>query len=142
MTQITQDVERTLIVPLALRDMAQAWCSLLAGEAAEGMFSRECAPASTPTVSTAAIAAGPISVTFADLLPCTSYTTDANGESVATTRPGDVATVVALAASKGLPLSTEQVAGMFAAIYVTDENPYSALARLDLVLTITAQEEI
>ena len=72
------------------------------------------------------ISSGPIANEFGDLLPLTSF----DEEGAPTTRPGDVATVEAIADQAGITLPAGTIAALFAAIDVTEQEPFTAMARL------------
>lgn len=118
---------RTFIVPAAVVGMARAMCEGLAGSAGAGMFITELsATGSAP--ATHFVSSGPISDDMAALLPLT--TVDAEGN--VTTAPGDPAYVVELAAQAGITVTVEQVAGLLAAVDVSEQAPFAAMERLGL----------
>ena len=118
---------RTFIVPAAVVDMARAMCVGLAGPAGDGMFTTELsATGSAP--ATHFVSSGPISDEMAALLPLTTVNPDGS----TTTAPGDPAYVVELAAQAGITVTVEQVAGLLAAVDVSDQEGFAALTRLGL----------
>ena len=118
---------RTFIVPAAVVDMARAMCVGLAGPAGDGMFiTALSATGSAP--STHFVSSGPISDDMAALLPLTTVNPDGS----TTTAPGDPAYVVELAAQAGITVTVEQVAGLLAAVDVSDQAPFAAMERLGL----------
>ena len=122
---------RTFIVPAAVVGMARAMCEGLAGAAGAGMFITELsATGSAP--ATHFVSSGPISDDMAALLPLTTVTQDADGNAIVSTAPGDPAYVVELAAQAGITVTVEQVAGLLAAVDVSDQEGFAALARLGL----------
>ena len=124
---------RTFIVPAAVVDMARAMCVGLAGPAGDGMFTTELsATGSAP--ATHFVSSGPISDEMAALLPLTTVTQDADGNAIVSTAPGDPAYVVELAAQAGITVTVEQVAGLLAAVDVSEQAPFEAMARLGLKL--------
>ena len=111
-------VQRCLVVPAPFAPLARALCDGLApGGAGAGMLATPAS--STGTLpATHFIAQGMIEDTFAYLLPlCTS--------------PGQPETIVTLA---GGAVTLAQVNALLAAIDVSDEDPFTALARLGLKL--------
>ena len=75
------------------------------------------------------INAGPVGADFCALLPLTAFDTDGS----ASTRPGQPAVVVTLAAEVGIVVTLEQITDMLAAVQVTEESWQAALARRALV---------
>ena len=124
---MTTYVNRCLIVPAAYAPLARALCDGLApGGAGAGMLA-------TPVSITGAlpathfIAQGMIEDAFAALLPLTAFDDEGN----ATTAPGQPETIVALA--KGA-VTLAQAKALLAAIDVTEQEPFAALARKGLKL--------
>lgn len=123
---MSQYTHRTIIVPAAFQQLAQGLCAAAAeGDAGKGMFTTGLSETGTEP-ATHYISSGPIAAEFGDLLPLTSF--DAEGEP--TTRPGDVATVEAIADQAGITLPAGTIAALFAAIDVTELDPWAAMARL------------
>ena len=121
---------RTIIVPAAFQQLAQGLCAAAAeGDAGAGMFTTGLS-ADGALPATHYISSGPIAAEFGDLLPLTSF--DEEGQS--TTRPGDVATVEAIADQAGITLPAGAIAALFDAIEVTAQEPFTAMARLGLSL--------
>ena len=80
------------------------------------------------------ISAGAISDEMAALLPCKSITTDAQGNQQTTTTPGMPEAVPALAAKAGITATKTQINALYAAIDVSDQEPFAAMERLGLKL--------
>ena len=118
---------RTFIVPAAVVDMARAMCVGLAGPAGDGMFTTELS-ATGASPATHFVSSGPISDEMAALLPLTTVNPDGS----TTTAPGDPAYVVELAAQAGITVTVEQVAGLLAAVDVSEQAPFAAMERLGL----------
>jgi len=118
---------RTFIVHAAVVDMASAMCVGLAGEAGDNMFTTELS-ATGEAPATHYISSGLISDEMAALLPLTTV----NPDGTVTTEPGDPAYVVELAAQAGITVTVEQVAGLLAAVDVSEQEPFAAMARLGL----------
>lgn len=117
---------RTIIVPAAFQPLAQGLCEAAAeGDAGKGMFTTGLSPDGTEP-ATHYISSGPIATEFGDLLPLTTF----DEEGAPTTRPGAVATVEAIAAQAGIDLPAGTIAALFAAIDVTEQEPFAAMARL------------
>lgn len=120
-------VERCMIVPSAYAPMARALCEGVApGQSGDGMFTRGLS-ATGNAPATHFISSGPLGDDFAALLPLKSF--DADG--IATTIPGQPETIVALAAGA---VTLAQVNALLAAVDVTQQDPYGAMARMDLQL--------
>ena len=125
---------RTIIVPASFQQLAQGLCEAAAeGDAGKGMFTTPLSPDGTEP-ATHYISSGPIATEFGDLLPLTTVTRAVNEEgetsTTETTRPGDVATVEAIADQAGINLPAGTIAALFAAIDVTEQEPFTAMARL------------
>lgn len=120
---------RTMIVSAAVVEAARAACAGLAGTGGSGMFQTACSPTGS-FPATHYISSGHIEDTFANLLPLTSV--DAEGD--VSTRPGDATTTATLAAQQGLPFTAVQIAGLYAAVDVSEQAAEAALRRLGLML--------
>ena len=125
---------RTIIVPAAFQQLAQALCEAAAeGDAGKGMFTTGLS-ATGALPATHYISSGYIFDDFAALLPLTTVTQTVNDEGEASTteatRPGNVAFVEGLAAQAGITLPAGTIAALFAAIAVTEQEPFAAMARL------------
>ena len=118
---------RTFIVPAAVVDMARAMCVGLSGPAGDGMFTTALS-ATGEAPATHYVSSGLISDEMAALLPLTTV----NADGSTTTAPGDPAYVVELAAQAGITVTVEQVAGLLAAVDVSDQEGFAALTRLGL----------
>lgn len=129
---------RTLIVPSDYQSFASTLASTLGGLAGEDMFitglsaSGE-APA-TNYVSTGCIGAG-----LAELLPLDTYTTEidpvtAQPVVIHTHKDGNPVKVTELALEAGLEVTVEQVTDLFNAADITEQEPFTAFARLGLQL--------
>lgn len=132
---MSEYTHRTIIVPAAFQQLAQALCEAAAeGDAGAGMFTTGLS-ATGALPATHYISSGPIAAEFGDLLPLTSF----DEEGVPTTRPGDVATVEAIAAQAGIDLPAGTIAALFAAIDVTEQEPFTAMARLGVQIAQVPQ---
>jgi hypothetical protein len=78
------------------------------------------------------VSSGPISDEMAALLPCKSVTVDTEGQQTITTTPGHPELVPALAAKAGITVTRAQIDALYAAIDVSDQEPFIAMARLGL----------
>lgn len=124
---------RTIIVPAAFQQLAQALCEAAAeGDAGAGMFTTGLsATGSLP--ATHYISSGPIYESLADLLPLTTVAYEED-DAAETTRPGNVPVVEGLAAQAGITLPPGTIAALFDAIDVTELGPWDAIARMQLVI--------
>lgn len=124
---------RTIIVPAAFQQLAQALCEAAAeGDAGAGRFTTGLsATGSLP--ATHYISSGPIYQSFAGLLPLTTLAYEEN-DAAETTRPGNVPVVEGLAAQAGITLPPGAIAALFYAIDVTELGPWAAMARLGLAM--------
>ena len=126
---------RVIIVPAAFQQLAQGLCEAAAeGDAGKGMFTTGLS-ATGELPATHYISSGPIANEFGDLLPLTSF----DEEGAPTTRPGDVATVEAIADQAGITLPAGTIAALFAAIDVTEQEPFTAMSRLGVQIVQVAE---
>ena len=126
---------RTIIVPAAFQQLAQGLCEAAAeGDAGAGMFTTGLSADGTEPASHY-ISSGPIAAEFGDLLPLTTF----DEEAQSTTRPGDVATVEAIADQAGITLPAGAIAALFDAIDVTELDPWAAMARLGMQIAQAPQ---
>ena len=130
-------VDRCIIIPASAQAKAQALCAGLAGPAGAGMFITGLS-ASGNAPATHYISAGPISSDMAALLPCKSVTTDAQGNQQITTTPGHPELVPAIADKAGITVTRAQIDALYAAIDVSDQEPFAALDRLGFKLVQTS----
>ena len=125
---MSQYTHRTIIVPAQFQQLAQGLCAVATeGDAGAGMFTTGLSETGTEP-ATHYISSGPIATEFGYLLPLTTF----DEEGAPTTRPGDVATVEAIADQAGITLPAGTIAALFAAIEVTEQEPFTAMARTGL----------
>lgn len=122
---------RTIIIPASVQPNARALCKGLAGIAGDGMFTTGLS-ATGKTPATHYISSGPISTEMAALLPCKTVTQDADGKDIITTAPGMPEAVPALATKAGISTTKTKITALYAAIDVSDQPPFEAMARLGL----------
>ena len=122
---------RTIIIPASVQPNARALCKGLAGVAGDGMFVVGLS-ATGKAPATHYISSGPISHDMAALLPCTTVTKDAEGKDVVTTAPGRPDAVPALAAKAKISTTKTKITALYAAIDVSAQPPFEAMARLGL----------
>lgn len=120
-------VHRCLIVPAKQVNLARMLCETLAGPGGSGMFT-------TPLSSTGAepathfISSGAIEEPFAQLLPLAEFPAD--GEPVI--YPGQPELIAQMATAQGMAVTPDQVQKLLAASDVTEQEAFTALARLGL----------
>ena len=124
---MTEWTYRALVVPDAQVTYARALTAAVAGPAGAGMFTAPLSPTGQEP-ATHWMSAGMIAGNFAALLPLTTYPPDA--EPIHT--PGQPDTVAAIATANGYPTTAEQVQALLAASDVTEQEAFTALARLGL----------
>lgn len=122
---------RCIIIPASVAPNARALCKGLAGAAGDGMFVVGLS-ATGAAPATHYVSSGPISDEMAALLPCKFVTTDADGNQQITATPGMPEAVPALAAKAGITATKAQITALYAAIDVSDQEPFAAMARLGL----------
>ena len=135
---MTQYTHRAMIVPAAFQTLAQGLCEAMAeGDAGKGMFTTGLSP-NGEEHATHYISSGSITTEFADILPLTMVTpsTEIGEPDVITTRPGNVAVVETMAAQAGITLPTGTIAALFAAIDVSEQGPFDAMARCGTLLAL------
>ena len=124
-------LHRTIIVPKAKQALSQSLCAGLSPNGGAGMFIVGLS-ASGNAPATHYISAGPISSDMAALLPCKFVTNDAQGNQQITTTLGHPELVPALATEAGITVTRAQIDALYAAIDVSDQDPFAAMARLGL----------
>ena len=128
---MSEYTHRTIIVPAAFQQLAQALCEAAAeGDAGKGMFTTALSADGTEP-ATHYISSGPIYESLADLLPLTTVAYEEE-DAAETTRPGNVAAVESIAAQAGFTLPPGTIAALFNAIDVTEQEPFTAMARTGL----------
>ena len=130
---------RTIIVPAAFQQLAQGLCEAVAeGDAGKGMFTTGLS-ANGKLPATHYISSGHIEQQFADILPLTTVNQDGEGLPDIHTRPGNVEAVEYMAAQAGVDLPPGAIAALFAAIDVSYQGPFEAMARLGLSIAQEAE---
>lgn len=124
-------IDRTIIIPASAQANAQKLCAGLSPNGGQGMFVVGLS-ASGNAPATHYVSSGPISDEMAALLPCKSVTTDAEGNQQITTTPGMPEAVPALAAKAGITVTLAAIKTLYASIDVSDQEPFAAMARLNL----------
>ena len=122
----------TIILPAAAQALAQSLCVAAAGEAGAGMFTTGLS-ATGEAPATHYISSGAIETQFADILPLSTITTVDEVETVSKTT-GNIEAVIQLAKDAGQTVDAKTIGGLFAALDVSEQPPFVAMARLGLQL--------
>lgn len=120
----------TIILPTAAQALAQGLCVAAAGEAGSGMFTTGLSPTGEAP-ATHFISSGAFESKFADILPVAAITV-VEGVETLTPATGDLNAVLGLAAAAGVPVDLATVEGLFAALDVSEQPPFTAMERLGL----------
>ena len=120
----------TIILPAAAQALAQGLCQAAAGEASAGMFTTGLSPTGEAP-ATHFISSGAVEPKFADILPVAAITV-VEGVETLTPATGDLNAVLGLAAAAGVPVDLATVEGLFAALDVSEQPPFTAMERLGL----------
>ena len=120
----------TIILPAAAQTLAQGLCVAAAGEAGSGMFTTGLSPTGEAP-STHFISSGAIETQFADILPVAAITV-VEGVETLTPATGDLGAVLGLASAAGVSIDLATVEGLFAALDVSEQPPFTAMERLGL----------
>lgn len=123
-------VHRCLIVPAEHAELARVLCATLAGPGGAGMFTTPLSPTGQEPV-THYISSGAIEEPFAQLLPLTEFPADAEP----VIYPGQPDLVTQMATAQGMAVTPEEVQALLAASDVTEQEAFTALARLGLQIT-------
>ena len=122
----------TIILPKAAQPLAQGLCVAAAGEAGAGMFTTGLS-ATGEAPATHFISSGTVESKFADILPLSTITTVDEVETVSKTT-GNIEAVIQLAKDAGQTVDAKTIGGLFAALDVSEQPPFVAMARLGLQL--------
>lgn len=120
----------TIILPAATQALAQGLCVAAAGEAGAGMFTTGLSPTGEAPASHF-ISTGAIETQFADILPVAAITV-VDGVETLTPTAGDLDAVLGLASAAGVSIDLATVEGLFAALDVSEQPPFTAMERLGL----------
>lgn len=123
-------VHRCLIVPAEHVELARVLCATLAGPGGSGMFTTPLSPTGQEP-ATHYISAGAVEEPFAQLLPLTEFPADAEP----VIYPGQPDLVTQMATAQGMAVTPEEVQALLAASDVTEQEAFTALARLGLQIT-------
>jgi len=129
---------RTLIVPSDYQQFASTLASTLGGLSGQDMFTTGLS-ASGQEPATNYVSTGYIGAGLAEILPLDTYTTEIDPQTdqpvvIHTHKDGDPVKVAELAVEAGLEVTVEQVTALFNASDITEQEPFTAFARLGLQL--------
>lgn len=130
---MTPQAFRTMIVPAGQVDLARSICATLAPSGGSAMFSVGLSPDGTAP-ATHYVSTGYIDEPFANLMPLTEWHEIDGAWAAIQLSYGDPAVVANLCAEAGLEVTATQVAQLFAASDVTEQEPFTAFARLGLAM--------
>lgn len=122
----------TIIIPAAAQTLAQGLCVAAAGEAGAGMFATGLS-ATGEAPATHYISSGAVEAKFAAILPLSTITTVDEVEIVSKTT-GNIEAVIQLAKDAGQAVDAKTIGDLFAALDVSEQPPFVAMARLGLQL--------
>ena len=122
---------RTIVIPASVAVNARNLCKGLAPGSGDGMFLTGLS-ATGNAPATHYVSSGTISDEMAALLPCKTVTKDAEGNDVITTAPGMPEAAPDLAAKAKISTTKAKITALYAAIDVSDQPPFVAMARLGL----------
>ena len=118
---------RCLIVPDAHVQFARDLCAAVAGPAGAGMFSAPLSPTGQDP-ATHYISAGAVEEPFAQLLPLIEFPAEAEP----VIYPGQPELIAQMASAQGMAVTPEEVQALLAASDVSEQEAFTALARLGL----------
>ena len=125
------DIFRTLILTAEVTPLAQQIAATLS-PAGSGMWITGLSPSGTAP-ATHYISTGYIGPDFAHMVPSQTYEQDDTGHwQLVSTAPGDPEAVTAACNALGLQVTLEQVGAIFSAADVTEQEPFTAMARMGL----------
>lgn len=125
------DLFRTLIIQAQDAPVSRAIAQGF-GPGGQGMWTTPLS-ADGQEPATHYISSGYIPAEFVSLSPFTTWTMDEDGTwTQADHYPGDAATVFAYASAGGLPITLQDIEGIFARSDVSDQEPFTAMSRMGL----------
>ena len=134
------DIFRTLIVPDSFVSLARQIAASF-GPGGEGMWTTPLTPTDANT-ATHYISTGYIPEQFAYLVPNKSWSVDEESNWVVTNEEaGDAVAVYNFAVEAEINCEQEDIDALFAAVDVSDQEPFVAMARLNLkILSLDLNE--
>jgi hypothetical protein len=131
---MTDYVFRTLLVAAQDVALAQTIAATLGPGGSQGMFQTPLGPTADGPATWGA-SSGYIDPAWGMLAPCGTWEQDDNGQWVRTAYyPGDPAAVVAACADAGLTVTLAEVQAIFFRSDVSAQDPWTAFARLNIVI--------
>ena len=131
------DIFRTMLLPASVTPLAQRIAATLS-PAGAGMWVTGLAPTAEGP-ATHYISSGYSGPEFAHMVPCQTYTQDEEGAWVETSsEPGDPVAVYEACKAASMTIPMPDIINLFAMADVTEQEPFTAMARLGLQLV---QEE-
>ena len=127
---------RCLIVPNAQVEFARSLSAAIAGLSGTGMWTAKLSAGGSEP-ATHWISAGLIAENFAAILPLMTYPADA--EPIYT--PGQASLAAYLATKAGFAATEEDVQALFDVSDVTEQDAFTAMARLGLMMAIEPMEQ-
>lgn len=125
------DTFATLVVTAADADTSRAIAAAF-GPGGSGMWTTPLSASGLDPV-TYYISTGYIPAEFVALSPMATWALDENGNWVQTNYyPGDVAAVYGFCQQAGLPYTLDQIEGVFLRSDVSQQEPFTAMSRLNL----------
>jgi hypothetical protein len=122
-----------MILPASITPLAQQIAATLS-PAGAGMWTTPLSQTGA-TPATHFISTGQISPEFAHMVPCQTYTQDEEGAwQLVSTEPGDPQAVTDTCNASEMEVTLEQVEAVFAVADVTEQEPFTAMARMGLNL--------
>jgi hypothetical protein len=135
------DIFRTLVLTAEVTPLAQQIAATLS-PASSGMWTTGLSPSGTAP-ATHYISTGYIGPEFAHMVPLQVWEQDETGYwQLISTEPGDPEAVTAAYNAAGLEVTLEQVDAVYAGADVTDQEPFTAMARLGLQIVQEAADGI
>lgn len=132
---LLMDVYRNMIVPADQAPLARLICSTLGGMPYEGMFEVGLSPTGDEP-ATHYISSGGVGDGFAALIPFTVWAQEGDPPQWVEVShdPGKPAKTFELCTQAGLEVTLEDIEVLYAFSDVTAENPWAAMARMELQL--------
>lgn len=125
------DAFRTLILDAEVTPLAQQIAATLS-PAGSGMWTTGLSPSGTAP-ATHYISTGYIGPEFAHMVPLQVWEQDETGHwQLISTEPGDPEAVTAACNAAGLEVTLEQVDAVYSGADVTEQEPFTAMARMGL----------
>ena len=132
------DIFRTLIVPVTTAPFARDIAAALGGPGGAYMWQTPLAP-SVDGPATHYVSSGWIPPAWQVMVPTQTWAQDADGSwTLVESTPGDPTAVIAGCAAAGLVVDPVALADLYAVADVTAQEPWTAFARLGLLMVDAA----